>query len=791
MGKIVESILDGVDSFFIWLSTSLKQTADSYCELETADSPSVLVAYDGSLISLLRLNGVTALVGGTEFDNMHRGLTESLRTVLSRPGHSVQFFFSYDKQSAKQLIEDILAPGAETARTLGLSLEDLMQERAQYVSKWCAKEAVYIVLWTHPASFTQEQFKKAVKDKQKKIKDKKIPPITNAQNVIAAFPELRDTHDSFVRSVNNDLNQLNMSVDLLEVHEALREIRMTVDPEFTDRHWEPILPGDTIPIRSSRKHRGHISDLLWPPLGRQIMPRDAEQLDLRTVRIGDRDYSSVFIYLFPKEIKQFIGLFRRTLPTHIPWRMSFLIDGEGLGSMRFKNMLAGLLVFISAENRLINDAKNLLVHIDENTDDAVVRLRVTLTTWAPAGDTSLLRIRTSQLSKAVEGWGTIEISEVSGDPFGGITSSMLGVTADSVAPASLAPLSEVTYMLPFTRPASPWQTGALLFRSPDGKPWPFQPGSSQQTTWIDLIYARPGSGKSVLANATNLALCLLGGIKRLPRIAIIDIGPSSSGLISLIQSALPTDQHHLVAYHRLRMTPEYSINPFDTQLGCRYPTPQDRAFLVNFLTLLATPLGSDRPYDGIADMAGMVVNELYKNLADDGSPTRYTADLEPMLDAILEEVGFAGDEKTTWWEVTDALFSAGFSHEAMIAQRYAVPMMADVTSIVRSSAIEDLYGAITVPTGESLIAAFSRSISSAIREYSILSRVTSFDIGDARIVSLDLDEVAKSGGEAADRQTAVMYMLARYTLARHYYLTEEAVQTICQSNMWITTVLAF
>ena len=56
------------------------------------------------------------------------------------------------------------------------------------------------------------------------------------------------------------------------------------------------------------------------------------------------------------------------------------------------------------------------------------------------------------------------------------------------------------------------------------------------------MYARPGSGKSVLSNAINLALCLSGGITRLPRIAIIDIGPSSSGLISLLKEALPPDQ---------------------------------------------------------------------------------------------------------------------------------------------------------------------------------------------------------------------------------------------------------
>src|SRR4029077_14706816 len=115
-------------------------------------------------------------------------------------------------------------------------------------------------------------------------------------------------------------------------------------------------------------------------------------------------------------------------------------------------------------------------------------------------------------------------------------------------------LSEVVSMLPITRPASPWQTGALLFRSPDGKPWPFQPGSSQQTTWIDLIYARPGSGKSVLSNALNLALCLSAGIKRLPRIAVVDVGPSSSGLISLLQEGLRREERHYVAYHRLRMT---------------------------------------------------------------------------------------------------------------------------------------------------------------------------------------------------------------------------------------------
>ena len=173
-----------------------------------------------------------------------------------------------------------------------------------------------------------------------------------------------------------------------------------------------------------------------------------------------------------------------------------------------------------------------------------------------------------------------------------------------------------------------------------------------------------------------------------------------------------------------------------------------------------------------------VVDELYKAFADEFNPTAYAPGLEELIDGILEEIGFVRDSKSTWWEVTDALFSAGFIHEAMLAQRYAMPLLADAASICRTSSIEDLYEKIVAPTGESLINAFSRMISGAVREYSILSRVTSFDMGDARVVSLDLDEVAKSGGDAADRQTSVMYMLARYVLARHYYLTEESITTV-------------
>ena len=772
---IKETSKDFLGSFSSWFGVALKQSMSAYCDLQTADSQTTLVTNDGSLLSIIKLDGIKKLVGSEEFNHAQEQLQQALQTSMRHPGHTIQVFFSYTKDDIKEGIHKALTPGIETAERLGLKLKDVFDEQEDVLSQYCGTENCYLVLWTRLQSLTNEQIKSSLKTKNKMIKTQKLPPFLNTQNIIAAIPDLRDTHDSFVRLVVNDLASMQFSLNLLEVHEALHAVRYTIDPNFTDPAWRPVLPGDKITPRDYNLKHDPIADLMWPSLSSQLFPREAENLDLKTCRIGDLIYANVFISLFPKDIQTFTRLFGRLLSTHIPWRISFHINSGGMGSQKLRQALASILTVTSQQNRLISDSINLLDYVQLNTDDAVVSLRVAVSTWANEQDKAILKTRVSLLAKAIEGWGSCDVTEISGDAFEGTASTMLAVSGNSIAPSSLAPFSNVLYMLPLFRPASAWSYGALLLRSPDGKLWPYQPGSSLQTTWIDLFYARPGSGKSVLSNAINLAVCLSPGLHRLPRISIIDIGPSSSGLISLLKESLPPAKRHLVAYHRLRMDTSHAINPFDTQLGCRLPTPQERSFLVNFISLLATPVGKEKPYDGVADMSGMVVDELYKNFSDEGNPRPYSPGLDQYIDGVIEEIGFVADGKTTWWEVTDALFISGFPHEAILAQRFAMPVLPDITSICRLSAIEDLYGKITAPTGETLIQAFSRMISSSVREYPIISQVTRFDLGEAKIVSLDLDEVARSGGDAAERQTAVMYMLARYVLARSYYLTDDNI----------------
>ena len=82
-----------------------------------------------------------------------------------------------------------------------------------------------------------------------------------------------------------------------------------------------------------------------------------------------------------------------------------MLDSDGLAGLRFKSTIAAILSFASSENPLINDSARILSYIQNNTDDAVVKLRVMLATWAPLGEEALLRTRAAELAKAVQGWG--------------------------------------------------------------------------------------------------------------------------------------------------------------------------------------------------------------------------------------------------------------------------------------------------------------------------------------------------------------------------------------------------
>ncbi len=790
---VFDSIASGIEKGYRNLTELLGAPVHHYCRLETADSSSpnqeseldCLVADDGSLITVLRFQGSLCHVGEENYHDITDGLSEKLASAFTKPGHNIQVVFESDPEAAAEKVHNLLQPSVITAKNLGLNVEGIYKDWEEALSRYCTVEQCFLVLWTRPSVMPKSMATKALKNRAASIKT--VPHVHGTQQVCKAFDEIKDTHAGFVQSVHDAFRGLDLYMYKLNAYNALNTIRRNIDPEFTSKNWKPLLPGDPLPIREPEPDtpsRELLQNCLYPALPRQVFPREGEVISKQIVRIGDRVYTPIALSLFPLTPKPFQELFRSLSRREdkLPWRASFLLSPGARGLLNIKSILTSIIAFASSNNKKFNRA---IEELNQMALEGITltKIQVAFCTWARITESEekavqLLRRRSAEMAKAIQGWGTCDVQEVIGDPLLGTTATVPAMMPVSPGASALSPMEEAIGLFPIFRPASPWETGSFVLRTQDGKIIPFTPNSSKQTSWVDLGVAPMGGGKSVFLNAFNFAFVFQAGLSRLPWLSIIDVGPSSSGLINLVKESLPDDKKYLASYHRLRMAPEYSVNPFDTPLGVRKPLPAHKTFLHNLLTLLSTPLNECAPKDGVPGLLLAAINATYDRLSDEEQPKLYVPSICPEIDQKLKELDYevnkAGlkiDEHTKWWEVVDFFFALDMPHEAAIAQRYAVPLLDDIASeISKNEGLRIAY--------EEYISDVWRSFNEAVAQFVILKEPTQFEIGDSQIVSLDLDEVAPRGGAQADRQAAVMYMLARHLLGSRFFLMPSDVANI-------------
>lgn len=755
---------------------SMRQPVEAFVQLETADDNVTLVAADGSLISFIKLFGSRQIIGDTEYQWIIEQATLKLGARFDRPGYAMQFYFMRDPSTVTNDIDRVMRSNRSAARALELDLEDLLNERRRHLARYMAHEDLFLVLWTRPSVLTKSELKGAIDQRGKK----KWVKASTAQYPMQALEALRTRHKSYVASMVAALEEISMKAELIDTHAALAAVRTSLYPQMGTEEWRANLPGDPLLPRMPKQDAKDASDLLWPPLRQQLCTGDSATITSSITRIGNLLWGGVDVTLAPAEPSPFPQLLARLIDNDIPFRLSFLIESAGAQSVGFRSFAAAILAFSNQVNRQIRESLKSLQELSQS--EPVVRLRMSLATYAPVNDRKLMETRLGAVTQAVEAWGYCQASSSGGDPLETTLSSVLGIACASTAPAAVAPFREVVKLLPWQRASSPFQEGSVIFRSADGRIWPYQMGSTLTTTWFDLIFAQPGAGKSVLMNALNLGTILSAGAARLPFVAILDIGPSSSGLISLIRDALPLERRHEALHFKLRMTPEFAVNPFDTQLGCRYPLPEERSYLTELLTLLCTPPGQAQPYDGMAQLVGFCIDEMYRWRDDSGSNTEarpYLVRVEHEVDEALAAHNIHLPNEPYWWDVVDALFDKGAVHEAMLAQRHAVPTLVDAVTASRRPQIRALLEETQIgASAETVIHAFERMVASSVREFPILASITRFDIGSARIAAIDLQDVAPQGDDMADRQTAVMYMLARHALIRAWWLGPDMLRSV-------------
>ena len=705
---------------------AMRQSVSSFVQLETADSDTVMVSTDGSLLSYVKIEGSKQIIGEEEYEKIVESSTIKIGARFDRQGHAMQVYYVRDPGRIEEVLKALVKPIQQTAHNIGIEIDDLIEERVRHLQRFLSHEEAYFVLWTRPSVLTKNESERATKEAKENSKE--WVNANNSQYPMAALEPLRTRHKSFMAAVLGALDEMGISGHVLEVHDAMTAVRSNLFPDRANDHWKACLPGDPIPPRAPT-NRIDMSDILWPSIPNQIVAGDAKVLSKSVVRIGNIYWAGGDMVLGPMDATAFPPLLNRLVDADIPFRISFLIEGGGVYATQMRTFLATIMGPTNASNKQIKYSLEGLQALARN--EPVVRMRCSFATWCTVDEKDEILDRQSILLQAIESWGYCQVSEFSGDPLDCIMSSAMGIHCAGTAPTGIAPMIEIMRLLPWHRPSSPFtEGGAMLFRTPDGKVWPYQTGTNLTTTWFDLIFAQPGAGKSVLLNTLNLGTCLSPGLSRLPFVAVIDIGPSSSGLISLVREALPLSRQHEAAYYRLQMSHQYAINPFDTQLGSRVPLPDERSYLSELITLLCTPPGYDKPYDGMQQLAGLVVDEMFRWRNDseaNAEPRPYLPRLEAEVDEAIHKFNVHLPTDPYWWDIVDKMFELGQYHIANLAQRHAVPTLNDSITASRRPQIRSLLEETSVGfSAETVISAFERMVTSAIREYPILSSVTQF-----------------------------------------------------------------
>ena len=768
------------------LALMLRQPIGSFCELETADG-AALVTDRGDYRTDVQVLGMRRMQTEAEIVATTEALRTGLASFFDRPGHGLQAVFTCDPERTCAAIDRQLRDTRTIAEAIGLAMESIFAERAHLWPTLMRWEDTTLVLWSRPAVLTHEERRQDAEERAASRRG--APYLRDAQQPWMAGASLAARHQAYVDRVVAALEEQGVSVAVRTPHGALKASRESVYPETAGSAWKAKLPGDDVMPRMpdeivdkpSWRRRQDVSDLLWPAIEEQLFHEDAETLGARHVRIGAHDWAAVDMAQGPEQPRPFAELLRDLRREAMPYRVSLQVEGGGHSAMKWKGLAARCLAWASEDNRRIRNAVETLTRLREEGDFSV-RLRASLATWAPAAADGqrnlLLRRRAAALGSALESWGYCQAGTLAGDPLEGVMGSALGLSMGSTAPVGTPPLAQALRMLPFNRPGSPWESGACLFRTPEGRPYPYDPTGRLRNMVFDLFSGEPGHGKSVLLNSVNLGLILSSAAQgaagaKLPLVRVADIGVSGKGLIDLVHAALPARRRHEAAYIRYENRPEFSVNPFDTQVGCRHPLPLERSFLQNLLSLGCTPIGEDAPHEGMDQLIGAVITEVYRVCSDAGdnkTPKRYLPGLVPEADAALARHRVRLHPDARWWDVVDALCDCGEHRLAGLAQRHAVPLLEDLMTAVRAPAIAHLYSKPRARTAETLIELFERYVTALIDWLPNISQPTAFDTGEARVIVLDLEDVAPAGSPRDDRQAEIMYLMGRHILGRDMFL---------------------
>lgn len=732
---------------------------------------------DGALVSLFRVEGLTRLyargVGSELMERIYRALPAFFLTT----GHRLQWTVARDPAWAHPVVERQFSGLERQARRIGMDTAGFTNgppnDRFQ---GHFLPERGYLALWTDPNILTPHDAQLEKRARNRKLEQAQVawgPWQVPGLALGGLIPTHAAACEALLAALGIGPQRLGLRIVPLNTREAMLAWREMLDP---DRGADP-QQGDALATIYDAGRPPLMADPFGPHIPQvaaQVLPPYTRVGQGETIQAGGHYVRMLAMTLGPSHPVDFRDLYDH-LPADLPMRYTLHL-APWSGGGRLKTLAAAILTWSNGANRLINAARRDVLARSQAGDPAC-SLQMLFSTWGKTPEEAGERAR--RLAQRIGSWGGVMVEDVFGDPLPAWLASIPGLMTQGPVRTHLLNLSDACAFFPVASQVSPWSEGPCLLRGPQGQPLPIAIGSSLQKNFNIAIFAATRSGKSVLlALLLLLAHLLEPGRARLPRFAFLDVGYGGMGLASLIQELLgPRD--YLVQSQRLRNDEAHAINPFDTLLGMREPLPLHRAFLLDLLAMVGTPMGQKDPAPGIYEMAGPLVELAYRRFSDHnrlGTPKEWEPEREGMAEVdrmVQNAIAHAAlPRRPSWWAIVDWLALEQRRPDlAISAQRYAMPLLQDLIGLVRDDEIYALYKeAGHAGMREGAADLMARFLTEATRDYPILNAPTAFNLGAARGTVLDLAEVTAGTGPDAEKRTSILYLTARWALTGSWYV---------------------
>ncbi len=768
-------------------SKTTKMSMFNYCNLEAnitdstdISSDDTFVNKDGSYTSYYRLNGSSKSVAKKGIARIASGLESRLKGNLAKKGYRIQFVFENNPDYSEKPIDDCLNPVLRAMKRARIPINKVVESRKNVLTKKTSFERCFMVITTFPLvkQAGQQQMMENRTEKGTKY-GTGIKPAEYGMSQFFELEELLEAHAGICSSIEKSIKEF-LFFEKLDCHEAMLEVRRSIENQEVSSKWKAHLLGDKMSPRLVKDGNTELdqSHILNMDLGFQLFNKTPEPVEgmPTSIQYGNTMYAPLNLDLPPQDPTPFSELFK-DVDNSIPWRFSYVIETghkEILSKINNKKSFATFLAITSSDNKQIKESAEEFIELAKN-DNTLVSCKASFCTWGK--DKKTLAVRKSILSQSIQGWGACDVIDELGDPIELWLNTLPGISQKFISTPFPLTLQEAFYIAPISRPASPFKRGTSLYRTIDRKLFPVETSSPRQASWFDIYYAPPGSGKSFKLAADNMSFIMNPRNVMLPRLAMLDIGFSSQSFVEFLASVMPEsmrDQFHALKLRMSKTDTSNDINPFDTPLGCRSPLSLDREFLINFLTTAFTPAGSTNPIVRLPEFLGVLVDEMYEYFSDEQSPTVFQIGTISKMDEILEKEEYEISQYTTWWQIFEYFYDSKRYRLAQIAQRYAMPTLNDITTVItNSNNIRDVFGKALIHGSDELLVDYIKQMSMTIvNDFPILSRPSSLDLSHARVVSLDLSEVTPKGSPQADKKTSMMYMVGRYVLCKDFYQKE-------------------